>query len=111
MRLHIAAVLVLTAATAIYCKPEIAESSHARGQAAAPDSDSSQLKSELSELRDAALSDDYAYRQVAHLTDNIGPRGVGSAQAAAAVQYVAGEMRKLGLEVRLAETRPRPLAA
>ena len=56
-------------------------------------------------MRDAALSDDYAYRQVAHLTDNIGPRAIGSAQAAAAVQYVADELRKLGLEVRLEEVK------
>ena len=56
-------------------------------------------------LRDAALSDDYAYQQVAHLTDNIGPRARGSAQAAAAVQYVADELRKLGLEVRLEEVK------
>jgi Zn-dependent M28 family amino/carboxypeptidase len=55
----------------------------------------------LTEIRDAALSDDYAYHQVAHLTENIGPRAVGSPQAQAAIDYVAGEMRRLGLEVRL----------
>ncbi len=60
---------------------------------------------ELVTLRDAALSDDYAYRQVAHLTDNIGPRAVGSPQAKAAVDYVAAELRKVGLEVRLEEVR------
>ncbi|MBZ5572960.1 MAG: M20/M25/M40 family metallo-hydrolase [Acidobacteriia bacterium] len=62
-------------------------------------------KSELVAIRDAALSDDYAYRQVAHLADNIGPRPVGSAQAQAAVEYVAGELRQLGLEVQLEEVR------
>jgi len=59
------------------------------------------LESELDAVRDAALHDDYAYRQVAHLTDNIGPRSAGSAQAQAAVEYVAGELRQLGLEVQL----------
>jgi carboxypeptidase Q len=66
---------------------------------------SPQLLSELAALRDAALADDYAYQQVAHLTENIGPRSTGSPQAQAAVEYVAGELRKLGLEVRLEEVK------
>ena len=56
---------------------------------------------QLRQISEAALQDDYAYRQTAHLTDNIGPRMAGSPQAAAAVEYVADEMRKLGLDVRL----------
>ncbi|MGH9497578.1 MAG: M20/M25/M40 family metallo-hydrolase [Terriglobales bacterium] len=56
---------------------------------------------DLAALRDAALADDYAYQQAAHLTDNIGPRPSGSPQAEAAVNYVAGELRRLGLEVQL----------
>jgi Zn-dependent M28 family amino/carboxypeptidase len=67
--------------------------------------DASQLQSELTALRDAALSDEYGYQKLAHLTDNIGPRPTGSPQAQAAVQYVADEMRKLGLEVHLEEVR------
>src|SRR5713101_6049809 len=59
------------------------------------------LVQELTAIRDAGLTDDYAYRQVAHLTENIGPRPLGSPQAQAAIEYVAGEMRKLGLDVRL----------
>jgi carboxypeptidase Q len=59
------------------------------------------LLAQLKQLQQAALSDDYAYRQTAHLTDNIGPRPVGSPQAAAAVAYLAAELRRLGLEVRL----------
>lgn len=62
-----------------------------------------QLMGDLNRLRDAALQDDYAYQQVAHLTENIGPRAAGSAQAERAAEYVAEEMRKLGLEVRLEE--------
>jgi Zn-dependent M28 family amino/carboxypeptidase len=55
----------------------------------------------LAKIRDAALASDYAYRQVAHLTENIGPRISGSPQAQQAVEYVAGELRRLGLEVML----------
>ncbi len=56
---------------------------------------------QLRSLHRAALDDDYAYQQAAHLTDNIGPRLTGSTQAAAAVEYVAAELRRLGLEVTL----------
>ncbi len=65
----------------------------------------SQLRAELVALRDAALADEYAYRQVAHLTENIGPRPSGSIQAEKAAQYVRDELRKLGLEVRLEEVK------
>ena len=56
---------------------------------------------QLSAIKSAALNDDYAYRQLAHLTENIGPRPSGSPQARAASEYVAAELRKLGLEVHL----------
>ena len=62
---------------------------------------SAQTLAELKQLQDAALKSDYAYRQVAHLSNNIGPRLSGSAQAAKAVEYVASEMKALGLEVKL----------
>ena len=62
---------------------------------------SPQTLAELKELQQAALQSDYAYRQVAHLANNIGPRLSGSAQAQKAVEYVAGEMKALGLEVQL----------
>ena len=54
------------------------------------------LLQQLSAIKSAALNDDYAYRQLAHLTENIGARPTGSLQATAAAQYVADEMRKLG---------------
>src|SRR6201997_3146805 len=60
-----------------------------------------QLLEQLERIRVAALADDYAYRQVAHLTENIGPRPSGSAQANAAVDYVADQLRQLGLDVHL----------
>ena len=66
---------------------------------------SPQLRGELVALRNAALNDDYAYRQLAHLTENIGTRPSGSLQAEAAVNYVADELRKLGLEVKLEDVK------
>src|SRR5438552_4551938 len=62
---------------------------------------SNQTLSDLKRLQQAALSSDYAYRQVAHLADNIGPRLTGSAQAAKAVDYVASELKAIGCEVQL----------
>src|SRR5579859_3278133 len=62
---------------------------------------SPELRSELARIRDAALEDNYAYIELEHLTDSIGPRSVGSPQADAAVHYVADELRKLGLAVQL----------
>lgn len=59
------------------------------------------LAEALAQLREATLASDYAWRQTAALTDGIGPRLSGSAGAAAAVQQVAAELKKLGLEVRL----------
>jgi carboxypeptidase Q len=59
----------------------------------------------MRQLRDAALRDHYGYERLAHLSDNVGPRPVGSLQAAAAVDYVANELRKLGLDVRLEKVR------
>lgn len=65
----------------------------------------SSLLADLEHIKSTALADNYAYRIVAHLTENIGPRPSGSAQAKAAVEYVADEMRKLGLDVHLEEVK------
>jgi len=64
-----------------------------------------QLLNELESIKLSALADDYAYQRVAHLTENIGPRPSGSLQAKAAVDYVAAELRKLGLDIQLEEVR------
>ena len=64
-----------------------------------------QLLAELDSIKAAALADDYAYRQLAHLTENIGPRLTGSPQANAAVDYVAAELKQLGLDVQLEEVK------
>ena len=62
---------------------------------------SPQLLSELKRIQEAALASDYAYRQTAYLSNNIGPRLSGSPQAQRAVEYVADELKRLGLDVKL----------
>lgn len=73
----------------------------ATGQAKAASPWSPETLQQLRQVQQAALQDDYAYQQAAHLTDNIGPRLTGSPQAAAAVDYVADQLRQLGLDVTL----------
>ena len=68
---------------------------------------SPRLLHQLETIKSAALDDDYAYQQLAHLTENIGPRPTGSAAARAAVEYVAAQMRDLGLDVHLEECKVR----
>lgn len=55
----------------------------------------------MERVRDAALASEYALSRTAYMTNNIGPRLSGSPQAQRAVEYVADEMRKLGMDVRL----------
>ena len=62
---------------------------------------SQQTLADLKRLQQAALKSDYAYKQVAHLANNIGPRLSGSAQAAKSVEYVASELKTIGCEVHL----------
>jgi carboxypeptidase Q len=62
---------------------------------------SPQLLAELKQIQQAALGSGYAFRQLAVLTDKIGPRLSGSVQAQSAADYVASELRRLGLNVRL----------
>src|ERR1700740_1708771 len=64
-----------------------------------------QLATDLNRLRDAALEDEYGFKQLVHLTENIGSRISGSPQAEQAARYVADELKKLGLEVRLEEVK------
>ena len=62
---------------------------------------SEQTLADLKRLRQVALASDYAFKQVAHLANNIGPRLSGSIQAAEAVEYVASEMKRIGCKVQL----------
>ena len=99
MTIHSASVrsLLAVAASAILSAQVIAQEPETR----TANWYSPQLSAQMKQLHKAALSSDYAYTQLAHLCNNIGPRLSGSAQAQQAVQYVAAEMRQLGLEVRL----------
>ena len=94
---------VLSRAQAPSQKPQPSASFMATPQTTAADQQNFPplLLQQLSAIKAAALNDDYAYRQLSHLTENIGPRPTGSSQANAAAEYVAAEPRKLGLEVHL----------
>ena len=75
------------------------------GRKSAPPAISAELRSEMERVLQAALASDYAYKELKHLTNNIGPRLAGSPQAQFAAEYVGAEMRKLGLEVTLEKTK------
>src|SRR6184192_3137918 len=62
---------------------------------------SPQTLADLKRLQQVALSSDYAYKQVTHLANNIGPRLSGSTQAAKAVEYIASQLKAIGCEVQL----------
>jgi len=66
---------------------------------------SAELKAEMERVLKAALASDFAYQQLRHLSNNIGPRLAGSLQAQFAAEYVGAEMRKLGLEVNLEKVK------
>src|SRR5947208_5966448 len=97
MRIFALAWLCLTSAFAQQAAP----TSTTTTPTATPIVFSAQTLADLKQLRQAALNSDYAYKQVAYLADNIGPRLSGSAQAAKAVEYVANELKAIGCEVQL----------
>ena len=72
-------------------------------QAAAPTPElySKTTIANLKKLQSAALESDYAYKTTRYMTNNIGPRLSGSPQSERAIEYVADEMKKLGLKVSL----------
>jgi len=55
----------------------------------------------MKRIQRIALRSQYAYKQTAYMTNNIGPRLTGSPQAERAIEYVSAEMKRLGLQVRL----------
>jgi carboxypeptidase Q len=59
------------------------------------------LAATLDRIRDAGLSDAWAYSRLADLCDKIGPRISGSPQAEAAVAQIAAALRASGLTVSL----------
>lgn len=97
---------IVVAHTAAQNQQTAAQPATSAGQTSTSDANfSAQLLDELSKIKTEALSDDYAHRILAHLTENIGPRPAGSPQAQAAVDYVAAELRHLGLDVQLEEVK------
>ena len=94
------ALLVLTSLTA-WCQSSRTSSPYGPSAVAAPPPISPELREQLRTIRDAALESDYAWRQLEHLTENIGPRPAGSPAAQAAAEYVADELRRIGLDVHL----------
>src|SRR3954452_22867069 len=92
---------LLAGALPVDAQPAAMESSPTPSPSPTPAVFSPQTLNDLKRIQEAALNSDYAYRQVAHLANNIGPRLSGSAQAAKAVEYVAGELKAIGCEVQL----------
>jgi len=72
--------------------------STAWAQEAAPDT---AMPTALGRIRDAGLSDDWAFRRLADLCDKIGARISGSRQAEAAVEQIAAALQAGGLRVEL----------
>src|SRR5881394_1379023 len=94
-------VVVLTLSIAISYGQQTVTSTSTPTPTATPVVFSPQTLADLKRLQQAALSSDYAYKHVAHLANNIGPRLSGSAQAAKSVEYVASELKAIGCEVQL----------
>jgi hypothetical protein len=55
----------------------------------------------LARIRDAALNSNFSYERLEELTDQIGPRLTGSPGAEAAVEMIAQDMRRIGMQVTL----------
>ncbi|MGZ5025417.1 MAG: M20/M25/M40 family metallo-hydrolase, partial [Chthoniobacterales bacterium] len=91
----------IVALAMVVCRFEVRAQEETPTPAPTPPVFSTQTLSELKQLQQAAMSSDYALRQVAHLTNNIGPRLSGSLQAQKAVEYVAAELKAIGAEVQL----------
>jgi carboxypeptidase Q len=100
-RFFLAFICVMVNAHFIQAREALPRATPSPSPSATPAVFSGQTLDDLKRLQQAALRSDYAYRQVAHLANNIGPRLSGSDQAAKAVEYVAGELRSIGCEVQL----------
>jgi carboxypeptidase Q len=59
------------------------------------------MLSTMGQIRDTAMSSDWAWQRLEELSDRIGPRLSGSPQNAAAVEQLAAAMRALGAQVWL----------
>ena len=99
-RLILGVGFLLTAAS-VHARSAAPEPTSTPTPTATPNVFSAQTLADLKRIQQAALSSDYAFREVAHLSNNIGPRLSGSAQAAKAVEYVADELKAIGCDVQL----------
>src|SRR6266702_7550041 len=88
----VAAIAASLTALARPAQPE-ASSMPSASPSATPIVFAEQTLADLKQLQQAALTSDYAFKQVAHLANNIGPRLTGSAQAAKSVQYIASKLK------------------
>src|SRR5205814_8100866 len=81
-------VATITANLTAFAQPAQPEASStpAASPSATPIFFGDQTLADLKQLQQAALASDYAFKQVAHLANNIGPRLTGSVQAAKAVE-------------------------
>ena len=91
----------LLAVSTILARSSAPEPTSTPTPTATPNVFSPETLADLKRIQQAALSSDYAYRQVAHLSHNIGPRLSGSAQAAKATEYVAAELKAIGCDAQL----------
>jgi len=91
----------LLAVSTILARSSAPEPTSTPTPTATPNVFSLETLADLKRIQQSALSSDYAYRQVAHLSHNIGPRLSGSAQAAKATEYVAAELKAIGCDAQL----------
>jgi carboxypeptidase Q len=87
-------------AAAVACATVLCACCTGVGAADEPSADPATLAT-LARIRTAATNSDWAWRQLARLTDEIGPRLSGSPGHAAAIAQVAAAMRTLGARVTL----------
>jgi len=89
----------LISAFGLFCA--VAAATFAQTTSPTPELYSQKTLDDLVRIQKAATSGTYAYDQARYMSATIGPRLSGSNEAAFAVQYVADQMRKLGLDVKL----------
>src|SRR5437867_9839369 len=98
-------IVIHSCASTVHAQSPASTSTSTPSPTATPIVFSTETLADLKRLQQAALTSDYAYRQVAHLSNNIGSRLTGSAQADKAVEYVASELKAIGCEVQLERVR------
>lgn len=99
-------VLLIVLLCLVGARPSFAQTTNPyTGRVPPPSDDDPRLLEELRRVQQSTLKSTYAYDQLSYLCNGIGPRMSGSPQEARAVEYVADEMRRLGLSVRLEKVK------